>query len=104
MKRKRLFLRVRIKEIVAFLKERIASGESIAGEVIEQFICLTLDCDPFTGVIETKNFHEARCLWNYFVRCPHCGFQNSLAKYRLEDATGETNYRCECNFCHAHHE
>ena len=30
--------------------------------------------------IKSTGLHHPSCPWNYFIECPRCGYQNSLAK------------------------
>lgn len=77
------------------LKERIKLNEPITGETIGGFSCLW-GCAPFNGEVAEASTHRPWCSWNYYIRCPHCGYEGNLAKYSLNEDGFLNAGPCEC--------
>ncbi len=42
--------------------------------------CLTCKSPLPRDDIRSTGLHDPDCLWNYYIECPKCGYQNNLAK------------------------
>jgi hypothetical protein len=78
-----------IQEQVSGLKnDIIRHGESIVDRQIKDFECLGCG-NKFTERVKATGSHTPHCLWNYYLDCPCCAYQNNLAKV--------LDTECECH-------
>ena len=80
---------------VQLLKDKIRTNNKITGETIGGFACLW-GCTSFNGKVVEASTHKPWCAWNYYIECPHCGYEANLAKYSLNDAGFLSASNCEC--------
>lgn len=66
----------------------IEEGRPIANSLVPGFVCVCSKRIPEARIIRT-GVHQDSCLWNYFVYCRECPYQNNLAKCI-------PNYECGC--------
>lgn len=79
----------RTQKRITLLHNRILhQDERIDEEIVDTLLCL--ECNkPFTSKVQSTGQHSLTCLWRYFLECPHCKYQNNLAKIQNKD--------CSCN-------
>lgn len=80
---------------VQLLKDKIRINNNITGETLGVFSCLW-GCASFNGKVIESSTHQPRCAWNYFIKCPHCGYEGNLAKYSLNSDGYLSASACEC--------
>lgn len=81
---------------VQLLKDKIRSNNKITGETIGGFACLW-GCRAFDGKVIEASTHQPHCAWNYFIKCPHCGYEGNLAKYAVNEDGYLSAGPCECH-------
>ncbi|MDO8523405.1 MAG: hypothetical protein Q7S12_03955 [bacterium] len=77
------------------LKDRIKLNQTITGETIGGFACLW-GCNKFDGEVVSADSHKPWCLWNYYIKCPFCGYENNLAKCNKTPTDMTCTHPCEC--------
>jgi len=71
-------------EVESFNRDITQHGENIVGRKVSEFNCFGCG-EVFRAEIQATGVHKKNCLWNYFVECNKCHYQNNLAKYASVD-------------------